>query len=83
MMVRYGGKQKQKKRTYGGNTKAIDSIDTQKNKGYAMKGLERIRVSVVVGGSSWVCRDVDHSERMMEPNDGIRLPVTEKKRSTK
>jgi hypothetical protein len=37
-----------------------------------MKGLERIRVSVVVGGSSWVCRDVDHSdsisERTMEPS---------------
>lgn len=41
-----------------------------------MKGLERIRVSVVVGGSSWVCREVDHSERTMEPSDGIRLPVT-------
>ena len=48
-----------------------------------MKGLERIRVSVVVGGSSWVCRDVEYNERTMEPNDGIRLPVTEKKRSTK
>ena len=43
-----------------------------------MKGLERRMVSVVVGGSSWVCRDVDHSERTMEPSDGIRLPVTEK-----
>ena len=48
-----------------------------------MKGLERIRVSVVVGGSSWVCREVDHSERTMEPSDGIRLPVTVKKKSTK
>jgi hypothetical protein len=43
-----------------------------------MKGLERIRVSVVVGGSSWVCRDVDHNERTIEPSDGIRLPVTER-----
>ena len=46
-----------------------------------MKGLERIRVSVVVGGSSWVCREVDHSERTMEPSDGIRLPVTVKKKT--
>ena len=44
-----------------------------------MKGLERIRASVVVGGSSWVCRDVEYNERTMEPNDGIRLPVTKKK----
>ena len=48
-----------------------------------MKGLERIRVSVVVGGSSWVCREVDHSERTMEPSDGIRLPVTVKKKVNK
>ena len=48
-----------------------------------MKGLERIRVSVVVGGSSWVCRDVDHSERTIEPSDGIRLPVTGRLRSNK
>ena len=41
-----------------------------------MKGLERIRASGVVGGSSWVCRE-DHRERMIEPSDGIRLPVTE------
>jgi len=43
-----------------------------------MKGLDRISVSVVVGGSSWVCRDVDHRERMIELSDGIRLPVTAK-----
>lgn len=43
-----------------------------------MKGLERIRVSGVVGGSSCVSRGLDHSERTIEPNEGIRLPVTEK-----
>jgi hypothetical protein len=43
-----------------------------------MKGLDRIRVSVVVGGSSWVYREVDHSERTIEPSEGIRFPVTEK-----
>ena len=42
-----------------------------------MNGLERISVNVVVGGSSWVCRDVDHRERMIEVSDGIRFPVTE------
>ena len=53
-----------------------DSIDTQKKRGHATKGLDRISVSVVVGGSSWVCRDGVHKERMIELGEGIRLPVT-------